>query len=124
MSEYDTILEKWDSDDDPTPEDLLKQWQDYFSDHINLDSSLDGNGVIRDWVETGFSPEEYQEWAGVGCFDAEKTRVLIAYGFLPEDVSELYDPGDGLNYGLSIGYAYCNSDLSITEVAELAQINL
>ncbi len=88
------------------------------------DETLLRNGIVRDWVKAGFSPEQYQEWAKVGCFDAAKTRELVAHGFQPEDVIENYDFGDGIIYNLSIGYAYCNGDLNIEDVVKLVNSSI
>lgn len=70
--------------------------------------------VATDWVEWGFTPGTAVPYWNAGCFLPEETAQLRDNDVTPEQAEMVHN-----DLGDTIGYHYCNGDISMKTVLEL-----
>jgi hypothetical protein len=105
---------------------LRQEWVDQFGFDLDLDpkafDGLLGDGNMpsaNEFIAAGVSPAEYLDvYYPAGGFDIDRMKELLAEGFVASELKAQTDLGHG-GYNASIGYKYCNGDLSLEQVKEI-----
>lgn len=69
--------------------------------------------VAQEWLDAGFTVDDVVGWWQAGCFYAQRTKKLRDAGLTPADVAA--EDGNGE----TLGYAYCEGDVSLEFVLTL-----
>ena len=81
---------------------------------INGGDSGDFEAIADAWTGAGFGVDDAAEWWESECWDAGRTAELRAAGFEPGEAGKRLK-------GRTVGFWFCNCDLSINQVRDLIQ---
>ena len=74
--------------------------------------------AAQEWIDAGFTAGSAADWWEAGCFDADRTAELRDAGLTPDQAGQRHDDLSDVG-ARSIGYAYCNLDISLHRAEEM-----
>lgn len=72
--------------------------------------------VAQEWEAAGFTVDNVADWWDAGCWCPTSTAELRDAGLTPEDVAAKD------RNGISLGYAYCNKEITLNFVKKLLMV--
>ena len=110
--------------------DLERRWTEAFPG-INLDDRLmmTDPSAPREWIDAGFSPEEFQDWSIAGGFSPNRTKVIKEAGLLPDQVAFHLLPEEQEKFELESSgetflFMFCNEQLPLETLQQLVKSRL
>lgn len=76
--------------------------------------------IAQEWIDAGFRASEVTEWWEAGCFDADRTATLRDNAVRPDEISDIVED-DATS--TSVGYAFCNGDITLQDVITVCADN-
>ena len=67
---------------------------------------------------------DFAEYEAAGCFDEDLAESLFDLGVTPEQAATELDESEGIgHYKATLGYKYCNCDISDEDVARILKLD-